>query len=578
MTDFLLQLGLSNVLISLALAIIAFLTGTLVRRPQILYLLWLLVLVKLVTPAVVTIPVVSIPDQHDRAVVSMQSYSQAIPSISENKGDAFLSAETWFAVLDHRKKELSLLWLMGSVLVLALSLARVYRFNRLLREESEVAPHELQAETARIAKRLGLKRVPTIYMTSAHLSPMLWWIGGKVRIVIPAALHEQMDARQFQWILAHELAHLRRRDYLVRWIEWLVCVGFWWNPVVWWARHNLRVNEELCCDALVVSSLQLKPQTYADSLLKAVEFIAFPVLRPPVMASEFNSGGLLKRRFTMIASGKLTQSKSRFWQLCIIFFAVVVLPFGLACESKKAPTDPAENTEDVTLAKTSGQLEDARANLRELELQIREAVEAGEMTPEEGRKQMTDAMEAAGISSEQKTDFDLDAIKAELDAAVEAGEITQEQANARFENLLERIKAGEDGRETREVKGDGVDWRAAMATPPEEWSDELKAQIEAAGYDLEEVAEGIRERQQYEETITKLDKDDGIDWRTAKTTPPEEWSDELKAQITAAVVMGNLAIKYPNRKLEWDGENMSVTNFPEANDFVRMHYREGWGL
>ena len=48
--------------------------------------------------------------------------------------------------------------------------------------------------------------------------------------------------------------------------------------------------------------------------------------------------------------------------------------------------------------------------------------------------------------------------------------------------------------------------------------------------------------------------------------------------LTETVVMGNLAIKYPNRKLKWDGENMKVTNFPEANDFVRMNYRAGWEI
>ncbi len=48
--------------------------------------------------------------------------------------------------------------------------------------------------------------------------------------------------------------------------------------------------------------------------------------------------------------------------------------------------------------------------------------------------------------------------------------------------------------------------------------------------------------------------------------------------LTETVVMGNLAIKYPNRKLKWDGENMKVTNFPEANDFVRMNYRASWEI
>ena len=111
----------------------------------------------------------------------------------------------------------------------------------------------------------------------------------------------QMDAQQWQWILAHELAHelahVRRRDYLVRWLEWLACVVFWWNPVVWWAQRNLRAAEEICCDELVISCLNPKPISYANSLLSAVEFLARPALRPPAMASEINSGGFLERRF-----------------------------------------------------------------------------------------------------------------------------------------------------------------------------------------------------------------------------------------------------------------------------------------
>jgi len=53
---------------------------------------------------------------------------------------------------------------------------------------------------------------------------------------------------------------------------------------------------------------------------------------------------------------------------------------------------------------------------------------------------------------------------------------------------------------------------------------------------------------------------------------------DYSGPLTETVVMGNLAIKYPNQRLHWDGENMKVTNNTEANDFVQMHYRQGWQL
>jgi len=53
---------------------------------------------------------------------------------------------------------------------------------------------------------------------------------------------------------------------------------------------------------------------------------------------------------------------------------------------------------------------------------------------------------------------------------------------------------------------------------------------------------------------------------------------DYSGPLTESVVMGNLAIRYPLQKLEWDGKTMTFTNFPEANDFVKTHYREGWAL
>ena len=78
MTDFLFQVGLSNVLISLALAIIVMLVGTISRRPHLMYLLWLIVLVKLVTPSVVTIPVNTIPEQFDRHIGTFNPTHESI--------------------------------------------------------------------------------------------------------------------------------------------------------------------------------------------------------------------------------------------------------------------------------------------------------------------------------------------------------------------------------------------------------------------------------------------------------------------------------------------------------------------
>ena len=427
MTDALLQMGLSNACFSLALAIVAMVVGATTRRPHLAYMLWLLVFVKLVTPPIKTIPVLTIPEHPETAVAINDHSRSGPPAASDREADvsrsgppaannpepdvadqpaASLSARVGSVVFSHGKEWLPPIWLLGSVVVFAWSLVRVYRFGRLLAAGSEVAPQPLQATAVKTARRLKLSTIPTICTTSARISPMVWWAGGKVRIVIPATLLGQMDEKQWQWILAHELAHVRRRDYLVRWIEWLACVGFWWNPVVWWAQRNLRATEEICCDALVLSCLKPKPRSYANSLLTAVEFLAFPALRPPAMASEINSGGFLERRFRMIVSETPNRVSSRKLQACVLLCAMAVLPFGLASaqdydavakrlgqavehhELTEAQADAMLATLKKMAQKT-GEEDELNAYFEEVWAKLQAAVKDGKMSAEDAETKMS---------------------------------------------------------------------------------------------------------------------------------------------------------------------------------------------
>ena len=225
MTDLIIQIGLSNACIALALAIVALVVEATVKRPQLSHLLWLLVFIKLLTPPLVSIPVVTNPGLTDNTTVVIQNHSQL--DIDEKEvsttSNMFISeteisplAKTWFLMLDYGKTLLPPICLLGIMVVFAWSMVRIFRFHRLLTLGSEIAPQKLQTVAAGIASRLGLKSVPTIHTTSAPLSPMVWWLDGKVRIIIPTVLLEQLDTQQFEWVMAHELAHVRRRDYLVR--------------------------------------------------------------------------------------------------------------------------------------------------------------------------------------------------------------------------------------------------------------------------------------------------------------------------------------------------------------------------
>jgi predicted dehydrogenase len=92
----------------------------------------------------------------------------------------------------------------------------------------------------------------------------------------------------------------------------------------------------------------------------------------------------------------------------------------------------------------------------------------------------------------------------------------------------------------------------------------------------------MREFQQPPKTIERIPgglQGHERDWvRACKGGPPASSNFDYSGPLSETVLMGNLAVRFPNRRLLWDGEKMEVTNDAEANAYVRRQYRRGWGL
>ena len=92
----------------------------------------------------------------------------------------------------------------------------------------------------------------------------------------------------------------------------------------------------------------------------------------------------------------------------------------------------------------------------------------------------------------------------------------------------------------------------------------------------------MREYQRPPKTIPRIDgggEGHEQNWVDAcKGGEPACSNFDYSGPLTETVVMGNLAVRFPNRRLEWDGENMKVTNLEEANEYVHRQYRQGWSL
>lgn len=315
MSDFFIQATLSNVLVSSGLACLAWLIQKQVPSHAFQKIIWSMVLIKMVTPPIFLLPVVSIP-----SVSTLETPAAAETQLDEE--DAFeAEAVAVIAELDPIKQDLPVqsfvsplwvsevvskgtvyalyTWVFASLTLGIVSLYRISKFHVLLRANAIFDEALTQKLACLPAHKLGLKHCPAIWVTTANLAPFVWWRWGRGVVVLPYRLTEQLCDDELQLVVAHELAHIRRRDHWFRFLEWFTVTCFFWNPVLWWARTHLRRSEEMACDRLVIDAMTCPSHDYVNTLLNVADFLISSPSRPPILASAMDGCGNFEQRLNM---------------------------------------------------------------------------------------------------------------------------------------------------------------------------------------------------------------------------------------------------------------------------------------
>ena len=114
------------------------------------------------------------------------------------------------------------------------------------------------------------KRPASVRLSNAVTVPMVWGLFRPV-ILLPANATEWEPERQHA-VLLHELAHIQRQDWLIQTIAQITCAVYWFNPFVWLAARQLRVEAERACDDHVLNA-GYQSTDYAQYLLDIVRNI-----------------------------------------------------------------------------------------------------------------------------------------------------------------------------------------------------------------------------------------------------------------------------------------------------------------
>jgi GWxTD domain-containing protein len=222
--------------------------------------------------------------------------------------------------LDHSMPLVFSLWLAGVVIfLLRLNLGLIVA-RRMKSVATTSVPHELQLLFQDLSHRLGITR-PISLLGSAiiQVPTVVGWL--RPVVLMPIGCLSGLSTIQIEAILAHELAHIRRHDYLVSVLQSTIEALLFYHPVVWWVSKQLRKEREYCCDDLSV-------RITGNSLAYAKALSALEEQRSSTYITALGAnGGVLAMRIKRLLGYKEDPAVSQLATFTVL--ALIVLASGL---------------------------------------------------------------------------------------------------------------------------------------------------------------------------------------------------------------------------------------------------------
>ncbi|WDD99507.1 M56 family metallopeptidase [Thalassomonas actiniarum] len=206
----------------------------------------------------------------------------------------------WSNDLVENLPYVSFAWLSIVIFLAVKLLMQVYSVNHLPKLASRQPDAELAARFALLAERVRLKRLPRLLISLKAEVPMaIGWL--KPVVLLPASMITGLSSAQLDMLILHELAHIRRHDYLVNFLQTLVEILLFFHPCVLWIAKKMRIEREYCSDDIAVA-LCGDHIAYAHTLADTAEICAkHRHSTIPVMAMAA-SGGDLKQRVVRLVN------------------------------------------------------------------------------------------------------------------------------------------------------------------------------------------------------------------------------------------------------------------------------------
>ncbi|MFC1528553.1 M56 family metallopeptidase [Candidatus Latescibacterota bacterium] len=333
------------------------------------YWLWGIVLFRLLIPVNIAVPININQFIQNRMGIGIPSISEVLPlpkisdrlllqrlpltetgepaaALSAREQAEQTSAMTLFNIT-------GIFWFAIVVILSALIIARVLWVSLLLKKCTPVARHDLCSLVGRLTSEIGIPRPVGLYYMDINTVDIPAVIGIiRPRIFLPRKIADKWPLDDLEPILLHELAHVKRSDLIINWLQVIVQVVYFFHPLVWYANRRIRQVREDVCDDIAVNRIGTDCKRYTLSILRVME----ETLKEPIFG--FIGIGFTERNSTLERRVKRIMSKNYKLNQKLTIISIVILMFigitGILFSCEQSPLKEI-NDETVNLtAKDSG--------------------------------------------------------------------------------------------------------------------------------------------------------------------------------------------------------------------------------
>jgi beta-lactamase regulating signal transducer with metallopeptidase domain len=258
--------------------------------------------------------------------------------------------------LDRFVQGVTIAWLAGVLLLLARMIGGWWHVRRLHRHALATPSSRWQTTCRRIAYRLGLPAAAHVVESAlVDVPTVVGWL--RPAIVLPIAALAALTPAQVEAILAHELAHIRRHDYLVNLLQTVAETLLFYHPAVWWMSKRIRAEREHCCDEVAVS-LCGDAVGYAKALAALEAWRS----RPAQLAVAATGGSLLDRVRRILRVPIADEPRSPSWAVTLALTVMFTAGAGVV-QHLPWPSSHADASTEIDGAQLTAHLASAASPL-----------------------------------------------------------------------------------------------------------------------------------------------------------------------------------------------------------------------